>query len=497
MWSGQRRAGGKRAAWFLLCAVLTVAPWTLRNWIAFRAFVPVSTSGGLALFQGNARLSRQEVYDRYEAVHGRIEQYRFARREGWKAIAQRQPTWAIEKLRDQMPNFWEADSLALIHIKRGAYGDVGPATAVAAAVVVLAPYLAVLAAFVVGATLTPLDRTRGLLLGFLVGYNALHVSPTASPAIAFPRCRSSSSSPRRDTWVARWRPGCRERRSPVAAAALCRLARLVPRPRLPHEPRPSRLRPRGPRPSPRCRSSRPREPPPVPAARHPLRGAGPRAVLAEACGRPWTATPRSSASWPGMSPRNHDVGATVRLAGRGLAAAPFVAVLGPHRGGAAPALLPPRAGAHPRGVRPRARPRSARRPSRRRPPGLPAALLPAVVGAAAAHVPRGPAVVRRAARPGRPYRGSLRDGRPPPREARLVGSARRPRALDTPHDGRGGRRVPALAVAARPRAGARCFSPLSSPLLVSARPLVVRALRTRRPRAWSARRAARRRWRST
>jgi 4-amino-4-deoxy-L-arabinose transferase-like glycosyltransferase len=174
-WSGQRRTGGKRAVWFLLCAVLIVAPWTLRNWVAFRAFVPVSTSGGLALFQGNARLSRQEVYDRYEAVHGRVEQYRFARREGWKAIAQRQPTWAIEKLRDQMPNFWEADSLALIHIKRGAYGDVGPATAVAAAVLVLAPYLAVLAAFVVGATLTPLDRTRGLLLGFLVCYNALHV----------------------------------------------------------------------------------------------------------------------------------------------------------------------------------------------------------------------------------------------------------------------------------------------------------------------------------
>jgi hypothetical protein len=47
--------------------------------------------------------------------------------------------------------------------------------AVASAVVVLAPYLAVLAAFVVGATLTPLDRTRGLLLGFLVCYNALHV----------------------------------------------------------------------------------------------------------------------------------------------------------------------------------------------------------------------------------------------------------------------------------------------------------------------------------
>jgi Dolichyl-phosphate-mannose-protein mannosyltransferase len=174
-WRTGRSGGGRRTAAFLLCAILIVAPWTLRNWIAFRAFVPVSTAGGLNLFQGNARLTRQEVYDRYEAVHGRIEQYRFARREGWKAILERQPLWAFEKLRDEMPNFWEADSLALIHIKRGAYGAVRPAAAVAAAVVVLAPYVAVLAGFVLGVALVSLDRTRGLLLGFLVGYNALHV----------------------------------------------------------------------------------------------------------------------------------------------------------------------------------------------------------------------------------------------------------------------------------------------------------------------------------
>jgi hypothetical protein len=174
-WRADRRAGGKRAAAFFLCAALVVVPWTGRNWIVFGAFVPVSTAGGLNLFQGNAPLTRQEVYDRYEAVHGRIEQYRFARREGWRAIRERQPSWAFEKLRDQMPSFWEADSLALIHIKRGAYGGVRPAIAVAAAVVVLAPYLAVLAGFVLALALVPLDRVRGLLLGLLVAYNALHV----------------------------------------------------------------------------------------------------------------------------------------------------------------------------------------------------------------------------------------------------------------------------------------------------------------------------------
>jgi 4-amino-4-deoxy-L-arabinose transferase-like glycosyltransferase len=175
LWRAPRPGPWKRAAAFALCAALTVVPWTIRNWMAFRAFVPVATSGGLALFQGNARLTRQEVYDRYEAVHGRIDQYHFARGEGWKAIRDRQPAWALEKLRDQMPNFWEADSLALIHIKRGAYGAVPPGAAVAVAVVFLAPYLALLAGFVAGVALLPLDRTRVLLLGLLVCYNALHV----------------------------------------------------------------------------------------------------------------------------------------------------------------------------------------------------------------------------------------------------------------------------------------------------------------------------------
>jgi len=170
------RGGRRRAALFLAVAVLTVAPWTYRNWVVHRAFVPVSTAGGLNLFQGNARLSRPEVYERYWAVRGLVERYRFARRMGIEAIWERQPGWLFEKLRDEMPNFWEADSQPLVHIKRGAYGEVGPAAAVAAAVVVLSPYLAALALFVVGLAWAPRGRAAVLLLGFLAYYNLLHVA---------------------------------------------------------------------------------------------------------------------------------------------------------------------------------------------------------------------------------------------------------------------------------------------------------------------------------
>lgn len=166
----------RRGSAFVLAAFLTVAPWTVRNWIVYRAVVPVSTAGALNLWQGNARLSRQEVYDGYAAVHGRIEKYRFAQSMGLRAILDRQPAWIFEKLASEMPLFWEADSLALIHIRRGAYGDVGLATGAAAAVIVLAPYLLVAGLFVVGVAAAPLTRGAVLLSGFLCYYTLIHVA---------------------------------------------------------------------------------------------------------------------------------------------------------------------------------------------------------------------------------------------------------------------------------------------------------------------------------
>lgn len=171
------RPGGRlRALALCATAVAFVAPWTYRNYLRFHAFVPVSTAGGLNLYQGNARLTRQEVYDRYEAVQGRIEQYRFGMAMGVQAIKERQPLWFFEKIVEEMPNFWEADSLALIHIKRGAYGTVRPGLALAAAVVTIAPYLVVLALFVYGACRAPIDRAGLLLLAFLLFYLLLHIA---------------------------------------------------------------------------------------------------------------------------------------------------------------------------------------------------------------------------------------------------------------------------------------------------------------------------------
>ena len=171
------RPGGRtRGLAFLLVAGLTVLPWTYRNYRVFHALIPVSTAGGLNLWQGNALLTREEVYVRYEQIHGRAEQYRHAVRKGLEAIWERQPFWIFEKLRDEMPNFWEADSQALIHVKRGAYGPPDPRAAWGTALLILGPYLALLALFVLGLMRFSPNRASLFLLGFLLYYMLLHVA---------------------------------------------------------------------------------------------------------------------------------------------------------------------------------------------------------------------------------------------------------------------------------------------------------------------------------
>jgi hypothetical protein len=174
--AGRRPRGLGRASAFLLAVLLTVAPWTWRNWTVFGAFVPVSTAGGLNLWQGNARLARQEVYEQYWAVHGHVAKYEFARRKGFEAIRDRQPWWIFEKLRDEMPNFWEADSQALVHLRRKAYAEVRPLTALLATLLVVGPYLVVLALSVAAFRSVPFGRTSLLLLALLAYYTLIHVA---------------------------------------------------------------------------------------------------------------------------------------------------------------------------------------------------------------------------------------------------------------------------------------------------------------------------------
>lgn len=186
-WLAFRRVGGRRrAALFVGTAALVVLPWTVRNWLAFGSFVPVSTAGALNLWQGNARLSRQEVYDQYRLVHGQIPRYQNARRRGLEAVLERQPWWILEKLRDELPEYFALHAQPIVNLERGAYGTVPRGRALAAIAVVLLPYLAVLVLFVAGVAYLPGGRVASLLLGFLAFYVLLHVATHGYPRYRLP-----------------------------------------------------------------------------------------------------------------------------------------------------------------------------------------------------------------------------------------------------------------------------------------------------------------------
>ncbi len=178
LWLAMSKARSRTslAAGTLTVAFLVIAPWTLRNWIQFEAFIPVSTGGGLNLYQGNAEIPRGQVYDEYYANEGKVDQYEWARTEGIRAILKRQPGWLFEKIRDEGPRLAELDSLALIHMRRGAYQ--APACGAYRAVfsILLVPWILVALGFVLALSRTPLTRPVVLLLVILAAYLLLHVA---------------------------------------------------------------------------------------------------------------------------------------------------------------------------------------------------------------------------------------------------------------------------------------------------------------------------------
>ncbi|HVQ23682.1 MAG TPA: glycosyltransferase family 39 protein, partial [Planctomycetota bacterium] len=170
-----------------LATVLTVAPWTLRNALVFRAFIPVSTMGGLNLWQGNTSLTHLQIYDVLAGIDGPVAQDRYCRRLAWETIAARQPGWLFEKLGEQMPEFWKAGSEVLDHlVGRDACGPLAPARLVVIELVLVLPYLAVLALALVGAARLRFTPPAVLLLVLAAAYNAAHVAAYATTRFRLP-----------------------------------------------------------------------------------------------------------------------------------------------------------------------------------------------------------------------------------------------------------------------------------------------------------------------
>ncbi len=183
-----RPGGALRAGAFLLGLVLTLAPWTIRNALVFHAFIPVSTMGASNLWQGNVPLTHLEVHATLDGqTRDPVERDRLARQWAWQAIRARQPSWIVEKLQAQMPEFWKLDSeIHDQYIGRHACGKLRLATALALEALVVLPYLALVALSLVGLARLRLAAGPLLLLVLLAAYNLAHVVAYATPRFRLP-----------------------------------------------------------------------------------------------------------------------------------------------------------------------------------------------------------------------------------------------------------------------------------------------------------------------
>jgi len=171
----------------VLVAGLTVLPWTIRNAVVFRAFIPVSTMGGLNLWQGNTTLTHLQIYEVLPTIGGPVEQDRYCRAMAWSTIAERQPAWILEKLRSEMPEFWKAGSEVLDHlVGREACGPLARSKLVPIELLLVLPYLSALALFLAGLAWLRFSGAAWLLLLLLAAYNAAHVVAYATTRFRLP-----------------------------------------------------------------------------------------------------------------------------------------------------------------------------------------------------------------------------------------------------------------------------------------------------------------------
>jgi hypothetical protein len=231
-WQGLRASAVvRRAVSFALGLVLTLLPWTIRNAIVFHAFIPVSTMGGLNLWQGNVPLTHLEVHATLGRIADPVERDRRARQLAWEVIRARQPGWFLEKLYWQMPEFWKPSSEILDHVLRAPCRRLGAAARMTLKAVVAAPYLVLLALSLFGLARARPRAGPLLLLVLLGAWNLAHVVAYATTRFRLPMLPVvflfAAAAVSRDSPLARLSGG-----RVVLLSALVLIAGLVLRPGL-------------------------------------------------------------------------------------------------------------------------------------------------------------------------------------------------------------------------------------------------------------------------
>ncbi len=183
-----RRQGMRAALVVMLTAAVTIAPWTLRNALKYRAFVPVTAVSGVALLWGASTEAAGELRRLRFTQQPGPERAAAARRRAMEIIRSDPAGWLRRCLSRNLPGLWSLGFDGVIaHLgdPRG-YGPAPGAWARAVIVVIAASYVTVTACAIVGMALAADWRPTVLFLGFVGVYCAMHALASGFPRHRLP-----------------------------------------------------------------------------------------------------------------------------------------------------------------------------------------------------------------------------------------------------------------------------------------------------------------------
>lgn len=110
LWQGGFTASLKKAALITLFMVLTICPWTIRNYLVFGEFIPISTNGGITLYLNNNPYANGHWQDPFQFPNSPLAPYKDEETGFWDELA-------VDKLGKKLAVQWilenPADFIAL------------------------------------------------------------------------------------------------------------------------------------------------------------------------------------------------------------------------------------------------------------------------------------------------------------------------------------------------------------------------------------------------
>ena len=173
------RTGAVHASIFLVCFLLPVLPWTVRNRALHGAYVGISNCRWFPIAVGNLRVGdeafgtteRVEFLRQWRRMSDEVDKEAFSRREALRSIRAQQPAWILRKIHSTALKLFSPMTQEIRFLELGLYPPrMGAASARALVVTSVAGHLLLLVPGLMALWLVRDDRLKWVVL-LIVGYS--------------------------------------------------------------------------------------------------------------------------------------------------------------------------------------------------------------------------------------------------------------------------------------------------------------------------------------